>query len=136
VVADPAKLRLFVDESLMGLGKALYFARKDVVYAGHALIPDAPTGALDTAWIPAVAARGLAVITRDRHVRTRTAERERLLDHGLRVFCIAGKRDLDSWGYLLRMVRRWADLERTLEEHGPGPWYMAIHESRISEVIV
>jgi hypothetical protein len=136
VVADPANLRLFVDESLMGIGKALAYARRDLVHAGHPLIPGAPTGALDTEWIPAVAAANLAVISRDRHVRTRTAELERLRENGLRVFYIAGKRDLTSWGYLVRLVRRWDELERIINERGAGPWFMAIHETRITEVVV
>jgi len=74
MAADPASLRFFVDESLMGIGKALAYAREDVVHAGHALVPDAAAGALDTEWMPAVAARGLAVIARDRRLRTRPGE--------------------------------------------------------------
>jgi hypothetical protein len=90
VVADAASLRFFVDENLLGVGKALARIRRDVVHAGHPMIPRAPLGALDTAWIPAIAGAGLAAITRDRRIRTRTAELERLRDAGLRVFCIAG----------------------------------------------
>jgi hypothetical protein len=136
MVADPASVRLFVDESLMGLGKALAYARKDVVHTGHSLIPGAPVGALDTEWIPAVANAGFAVIARDRRIRTRTAELELLRQHGLRVFWIAGKRDLSTWGYLERLVRRWTDLEGILETRGPGPWFMAINENGIKEVVL
>jgi hypothetical protein len=71
---DATQLRFFVDESLLGLGKALAYARKDVVHAGHPLTPDAPTGATDEEWIPAVARRGLIAIGRDRHMRTRPGE--------------------------------------------------------------
>jgi hypothetical protein len=62
---DPALLSWFVDESLMGVGKALSWARKDTIHAGHVLIPGAPTGALDVQWMPVVAAAGLVVIGRD-----------------------------------------------------------------------
>lgn len=41
---DATQLRFFVDESLLGLGKALAYARKDLVHSGHPLIPGAPTG--------------------------------------------------------------------------------------------
>jgi len=136
LVADAASLRLFVDENLLGVGKALERVRRDTIHAGHPLIPGAPLGALDTEWIPAVAAVGLVVIGRDRKIRTRTAELERLRDHGVRVFYIAGKRDLTSWGNMVRLVRRWDDLERVIRERGSGPWFMAVHEHRVSEVTI
>jgi hypothetical protein len=136
VAADSAGLRFFVDESLMGIGKALSYARGDVVHAGHPLIPGAPAGALDTEWMAEIAARGLAVIARDRRLRTRPAEVELLRQHGLRIFYLAGKRDLSNWDYLVRLVRRWDDIERTLSARGPGPWFMAVYDTRVSEVAV
>jgi len=136
MAADPASLRFFVDESLMGIGKALSFARDDVVHAGHPLIPGAYSGALDTEWMPAVAASELAVIARDRHLRTRPAEVGLMRQHGLRVFYLAGKRDLSNWDYLVRLVRRWGDIERTLSDRGIGPWFMAIHDNRLTELRV
>ena len=133
---DPASLRFFVDESLMGVGKALAHARKDVVHAGHPLIPDAPVGARDVDWMPAVASRDLAVICRDERLRTRPGELEVLRQHGLRVFYLAGKRDLSNWDYLVRLVRRWDDIEHTLNERGQGPWFIAVHDARVTELIV
>jgi hypothetical protein len=93
---DPANLRFFVDESILGVGKALLFARTDVIHTGHPLIPEVPLGSLDTVWIPEVAARRLAVILRDRHIRTKPGELSLLREHGLRVFWIAGRRDLSN----------------------------------------
>jgi hypothetical protein len=133
---DPHSLRFFVDESLMGLGKALAYARTDVVYAGHALVPGAPTGALDTEWIPVIAARGLSVIGRDRHMRTRPAEVALWKRFGLRVFYIAGKKDLSTWDNLVRLVRRWQDIERTLEQRRQGPWLTKVFESRVKDVAI
>ncbi len=40
-------LRFYVDESALGLGKALETARRDTVHAGHKLIPECPLGVLD-----------------------------------------------------------------------------------------
>ncbi len=136
MTADPASLRFFVDESALGVGKALAIARKDVIHAGHPLIPEVPTGTLDPDWIPAVANRGLAVIARDRHIRTKPAEVALLRQHELRVFWIAGRKDLSSWDYLVRLVRRWGDIERELETRGSGPWFVAINEGSTSEVRV
>jgi hypothetical protein len=90
VTADRHHLRFYVDESALGLGKALESARKDTIHAGHKLIPECPLGTLDPDWIPAVAARGLVVIARDRRIRTKPAEIQTFRDAGLRVFWIAG----------------------------------------------
>ena len=98
MVAVEDRVRFYVDESAAGLGLALAAARSDTIHSGHALIPECPRGALDTEWIPAVAARGLIVITRDKKLRTKPVEVRALWEHGLRVFCIGGKRDLSHTG--------------------------------------
>ena len=134
--ADPAQLRFFVDESALGLGKALAVARRDVVHTGHPLIPDAPPGALDPEWIPAVADRGLVVISRDKRIRTKPAEVALLREHALRVFWLAGKRDLSTWDQLGRVLRRWGDIERTIDEHGAGPWFYAVNENGLRELVL
>lgn len=131
---DPQSLRFFVDESALGLGKALTIARRDVIHAGHPLIPEVPLGALDPTWMPEIGARDLAVISRDKRIRTKPAELALLKQHGLRVFWIAGSRDLSTWDYLVRVVRRWTEIERALTEKGPGPWFLAINDTRLTEI--
>jgi hypothetical protein len=134
--ADPSQLRLFVDESALGLGKVLEMARRDVVHTGHPLVPEVPLGTVDPVWIPAVASRGLAVIARDKRIRTKPGELELLRQQGLRVFWIAGKRDLSTWDALSRLVRRWADIEDVLTEKGPGPWFVAVNEANVTDITV
>lgn len=129
-----AALKFFVDESLLGLGKALAYARKDVVHAGHSLVQDAPTGASDETWIPAIAARGLIVVGRDRHMRTRPGEVALWRAHSLRVFYIAGKRDLSTWDYMGRLVRRWDEMERAIRDTGPGPWLFHVFNRMVKPV--
>jgi hypothetical protein len=129
------QLRFFVDESALGLGKALAIARRDVVHAGHALISEVPTGTLDPDWMPAVAARDLVVIARDRHIRSKPAEIALLRAHGLRVFWIAGKRDLATWEYLVRIVRFWDRIEKQVAA-GPGPRFVAINEGGLKPLDV
>jgi len=104
--AQANELRFFADENILGVAKALERARRDLVHPGHALLPAVPLGALDTQWIPHVAAAGLTVIGRDRRIRTKPGERALLQAHGLRVFWISGTQDLTTWGYLDRLVRR------------------------------
>jgi PIN like domain len=127
---------LLVDENVLGLGKVLEIARRDVVHPGHKLLPEVPTGALDTAWIPTVAAKGLAVISRDQRIRIKQAELVLLKQHGLRVFWIAGKASLSTWGYLTRIVRRWGDIENILATRGGGPWFFEVHDRIVSEIRV
>jgi len=136
VTADRDHLRFYVDESALGLGKALEAARRDTVHAGHKLIPECPLGVLDTDWIPAVAARSLIVIARDRHIRTRPQELERFREAGLRVFWIAGKRDMSTWGWLSRLVQHWTAIERIIVERGDGPWFYAVNEQSVREMDV
>jgi hypothetical protein len=136
VPADPAQLRFFVDESALGLGKTLATARRDVIHTGHPLIPEAPLGARDPDWIPAVAQRGLAVLARDKRIRTKPAELALLRAHGMRVFWLAGKRDLATWDALVRVVWRWDDIESVLTARGPGPWFYAINENALAELAV
>ena len=105
-----------------------------MVHAGHPLIQEAGLGALDTEWMPVIADRNLAVIARDKRIRTKPAELALLREHGLRVFWIAGKRDLSTWDALVRIVRRWAEIERALEDLGVGPWFCAVNENRITQL--
>lgn len=136
MTADPASLRFFADESALGVGKAMAIARKDVIHAGHPLIPEVPVGTLDPDWIPAVAKRGLVVIARDRRIRTKPGELALLRQHQLRVFWIAGKKDLSNWDYLARLVYRWKDIETVLATRGPGPWFMAVNDRNVVEIHV
>jgi hypothetical protein len=132
--ADPASLRFFVDESALGLGKVLAIARNDVIHAGHPLIPAVPIGALDPDWMPEVAKRDLIVIARDRRIRTKPAELALLREHGLRIFWIAGKKDLTTWDYLVRLVRRWREIEDAIASKGDGPWFVAINVANLSDI--
>ena len=118
MAANPERLRFYVDESTLGLGKALAAAREDVVHAGHPLVPECPVGALDPDWIRAIAVRDLIVIGRDKHIRTRPAEVQQLVVAGLRVFRIGGKRDTTTWGWLEWLVRQWDELEAAIEVQG------------------
>jgi hypothetical protein len=134
LTADRDSLRFYVDESALGIGKTLAAARKDTIHVGHALIPECGYGALDTEWIPAVATRGLIVIGRDKHIRTRPQELRRLRDAELRVFRIGGKKDLSTWEWLRRLVNHWDDMEEIIRTRGPGPWFYLINDHNIVEV--
>jgi hypothetical protein len=87
-------------------------------------------------WIPRVAELDLVVIGRDKKIRTKPAEIELLRRSGLRVFRLASRQNLTSWGYLARLVQRWEQIEDIVESRGPGPWFYAVVESGINEIPV
>lgn len=132
--ADPNNLRFYVDESALGLGKALAAARRDTIHVGHPLIPECPLGVLDPEWIPAVARRDLIVIGRDKRIRTKREEIRQLMDARLRVFQIGGKRDLPTWEWLVRVVRHWDALEQIVRTRPVGPWFYLINDGGLSEI--
>jgi hypothetical protein len=134
--ADPDNLRFFADESALGVGKALAIARTDVVHTGHPLLPTVPYGTIDPVWMPVVARQNLVVLCRDARIRKKPAERALLYSEGLRVFWIAGTKDLSNWDNLVRLVRRWDDLERVMASRPSGPWFYAITETGVSELRV
>lgn len=127
-------LRFYVDETSMGLAKAMTILRRDVVHPGHPRLPEVPTGTDDPDWMPVVAGRGLIVIGRDKHIRSKPAELAAFHEHGLRVFWIAGKRDLSNWGNLARLVRFWDHIEDVIADRGSGPWFYAINEGGLREI--
>lgn len=131
---DPSALRFYVDESALGLGKALAIARRDTIHVGHPLIPECPLGVSDPVWMAAVAGRGLVAIGRDKHIRTRPAEIAQFKAAGLRVLRIGGKKDLPTWEWLVRLVRRWDDIERVVRDRPIGPWLYIVNEHALSEV--
>jgi hypothetical protein len=135
MVAVADLVRFYVDESAAGLGLALVAARKDTIMVGHPLIPECPRGALDTEWIPAVAARDLVVITRDKKLRTKPVEIQMLWNHGLRVFNIGGKADQSTWEWLTRLVRFWPRMVTIIDQRGAGPWIYMLNENAINEFV-
>lgn len=129
-------LRFFVDETSLGLGKMLAIARTDVVHPGHRNLPSVPTGTLDTDWMPIISGMDLVVISRDKKIRSKPAELDAFRSGGLRVFWIAGKRDLSNWENLVLMVKWWDRMEEIIRDRGPGPWFYAVSDGAIREFTV
>lgn len=129
-------LRFYVDETSMGLGKAMALLRRDVVHPGHRRLPQVPTGSKDPDWMPVVAGLGLIVISRDRHIRSKPAELAAFHAHGLRAFWIGGKKDLSNWDTLARLIRYWGAIEDVIVDRGDGPWFYAVNEGGLSEIRV
>ena len=123
-MATPEPARYFIDETDLGLAKALAAAQAPIVHPGHKALPEVPVGTPDPDWIPVVARMGLVVITRDRLARG--AERELFRQAGLRVFRIAGKQQLSTWGTVQLVAGSWERIERHVRKTGAGPWMATI----------
>jgi hypothetical protein len=78
----------FVDRDLgPRVGRALREVKVDLVLHGDRFPPDEP----DVSWIQAVSADGLVILTRDRHIRSRPAERQVFEDAQARAFVVTTK---------------------------------------------
>jgi len=122
----------FVDESALGLGRGMAALRRDTLHTGHAAIPEVPLGSDDVTWMPIVAARGLIAFGRDKKVRSRPAERQRILDSGLRYIWIGGKRDESSWEWMRRLMRHWDSLMTMADRLGRGPWIVTLNQNGLA----
>jgi hypothetical protein len=123
-------VRFYVDADLIGLAKVLVAVRSDVTFPGDTggLGIDGlnrepcpvDAGTLDVDWVPKVAGLGWVIITRDRHIRHRPAEREALIEHKARLVTLDARRQLDRWGQLEIVVTQWRAIEEMADL--PGPW--------------
>ncbi len=84
--------RFFVDENDLALGKALAEQHGDVVYPGHVGFPEVPRQTLDDDWLPIIGDRRLVVITRDKRIRYRPAEKRAWIAHSVRGFVLTGRK--------------------------------------------
>ena len=131
------EMRWFVDQTSLGLAKALAMLRGDVVYPGHRRgAAEIPEGCKDPVWMPVVARLGLVVISRDRHIKSKQGELEAYLALGLRAFWIAGDKDLGNWENLCRIVKYWDRMERIVEARPKGPWFFAVNAGGLTEFTV
>jgi len=73
----------------------------------------------DEVWIPAVTRAGLAIITRDARIATRTAEKDQVLAARARMFAITTPEALHTWDLVEIVVTQWRNLERAAQEPGP-----------------
>lgn len=136
-------IRFYVDADLLGVAKILVEVRSDVTYPGDpgGLGPDGlnrpacpvQPGDKDVDWIPTVAQANWVIISRDRHIQHRPAERSALVATGARMFRLDARHRLNKWQELEIIVTQWRRFEELAEL--PGPWlYMATRTSLRKEI--
>lgn len=127
-------IHFYLDADLLGVAKILTGVRSDVTYPGDPggrgsdgfERPPCPIqpGDKDVDWIPQVADAEWIIISRDRHIQHRPAERAALMDARARMFRLDARRGLSKWQELEIIVTQWRRFEEMREL--PGPWlYMA-----------
>jgi PIN like domain len=120
-------IRFYVDADLLALAKSLVAARYDVTFPGdigdpRRTRPACPIGnpaTKDQIWIPQVASLGFVVISRDRKISRKQAERRAVRDSGLRIVVLDTRRDPTTWGELGIVASQWQEIERLLDRAGP-----------------
>lgn len=118
--------RFFVDENDLALGRALAHQHGDVVYPGHADLRDVPRGALDDDWLPVIGERRLVVITRDKKIRYRAAEKRAWVEHKVRGLVLTGRRSQTTADSLAILDRHWSSIEALVDSEPDGPWMRAV----------
>lgn len=137
-------LRYYIDADLLGVAKLLVQVRPDVTYAGDpgglgpdrrlrpacAITPETP----DAVWIPRVASMGWVVISRDRHILHRPAEKQAIVDHAARIITLdARKTQLTKWLELEIVVSQWRAVEQLTTT--PGPWVYTASRTGLRKVV-
>jgi len=137
------KPRWYVDADTLGLAHVLIRARPDVTYPGDDGIRHRPAWCMppcvvsdpatrDDVWIPLAASAGMAIITRDKHIATRTAEKAEVLAASARMFAITTPGNLRTWDLLAVVVAQWEKLESAALE--PGPYIYSVTRSAMSKI--
>jgi hypothetical protein len=124
----------FVDENDLALGKRLAELHDGVVYPGHPDFPEVPRGALDDDWLPVVGLNRLVVITRDRRIRYRPAERLAWVRHGVRGFVLTGRRSQSTSDSLALLETHWGRIESLVATEPEGPWMRSITSSGVGVI--
>jgi hypothetical protein len=138
-----AEVRFYVDADVLGLAKVLAELRSDVTYprdpggvSRKRARPPSPvttTDVDDEAWIPVVAARGWTIITRDKAIERRPAERAAVEAHGAKVLALTSREQLTVWDQLEIVMSQWRRIEVLADE--PGPDIYAVTRTAIRRLL-
>ena len=70
-------------------------------------------------WIPAVAAQGWLIVTRDARIAQHRAEVAAVRDCGARLVALSGREATGTWAQLEIVMSQWRRFEELLERDGP-----------------
>lgn len=123
-----ANVKFFVDEDTLGLAHLLTKIRPDVTFPGD---PGGVTfkrqrppceivrGTKDVDWIPDVANKGWLVLTRDKNISKRTAEKKAVETAGAKLVAVTTSEDLSTFGILEVVMCQWRKIDEIAQLPGP-----------------
>ncbi|MGH3587086.1 MAG: hypothetical protein ACRDQ0_12260 [Pseudonocardia sp.] len=125
----PANVRFYVDADVLGLARILVGIRSDVTFPGDlggvvykrerppCVVTTPHTH--DDVWIPQIAAQGLLIITRDRHIQTRLPEKAAVRANSARMVALASEDSVRVFDQLEVLMCRWRNIVDCLDKPGP-----------------
>lgn len=124
------------DENMIGVAR-LCQARSvfpNVLYPGHPDIPEVvpSTRDVDIFDVIGVNGRDLIFITRDKRIRTRPSEAEKLADAGVRAFVVAVRESLTK-DELCQLVQKHSNTIVELDSTTTPPFIYTIHKHKVTK---
>ena len=114
---------VFADENILPVGRRLAELPEagNVLYPGHEDIPELPLGAKDTEIFEKIGAgrRNLLFSTRDKKIRTRPVERQKLRDARVRAIFLTGRSNMTQDDIYQLIIEYWEDLAEVDSRSGP-----------------
>ena len=113
---------IFIDRSIpRDIADALSRVRDDIEW----LEPRFPGDTPDEVWLAEAGRQGWVVVTRDKQVRRRYAERNAILDNDVGCFVLGQKRTLNRWN-LLKVIVGTLDGRKQRLAETPRPFIFTI----------
>lgn len=140
----PAAVRYYFDADILGLGRLVASLRPDCTYPGDSgavihrrerppCLVESPDIS-DQDWIPLVADAGYLIVTRDRQISHRVAERQAVSEHGARMIVLSGRDAKTVWAQLEVLMAQWRRIEQLF--HKPGPFIVRATRTRLADLDV
>lgn len=124
----------YFDASVLALGMALAIVRDDVLYPGASGCPVTTPATPDPEWLTHAGRHGWVVVMRDKRVRKRPGERQALIAHGVKAFCLTGAGNYSSWRILDLLVRAWPRIEDVAATE-PAPFIYSVTQQGVRRLV-
>lgn len=127
---------IFADENILPVGERLAKLPEagTVLYPGHPDIPSLPLGVQDVKIFEEIGERrrNLLFITRDRKIRFRHGERDKLIKAKVRAIIISGKSDVTQDAIYNLIIKHWDEIA-TINASQSGPWIYGLSKQGLRE---